>query len=265
MLLTKPMTKLQLSKAINIAVSAALTVQLILPALAQAESNLTPPTTKDASSNKQICRQAGNVNSSFSKRFTAQLGKLKSARNNRFGTLNQRWEKRDSLLTDERRRQDQNRATQFAHLEELAKTDEQKQAVKIFKDAIAAAMKTRRDALDSAITAFRDAFKKAIDDRNTAIDSAVSVYKTAVADAFAKAKTDCANSLEGKDVKTALRDALKTARDTFAADRGSVEKINTSLQDLNIARNEAIKKAWDDFDAARQAAKQELAKAFPQQ
>ena len=94
--------------------------------------------------------------------------------------------------------------------------------------------------------------------------TAVDNFKAAVDAAITKAKADCVAGIDPTIIKQAFHEAMKAGPGRALKAREDMEKLRPQLEALKKTRNEAIKKAKDDFKTALEAAKAELNAAFGQ-
>lgn len=218
--------------------------------------------TTGTNAGKVFCSKIESLAQKMEQRMTGKETRLSERRENRDNNIEERRQIRDERRAENRVKWDENREQHFAKLEEKAQTDAQKQAVETFKNAVNSAVQARRTAIDAAVQTFRQAIDQAIANRKSSADSAVSVFKNSVHTALEKAKTDCSNGITPATVRTNLRNELQTAKDKLNSDRQAIEKMN--VDDLAHQKNEAIKKAMDDFKVAIEAAREALKAAFGQ-
>jgi hypothetical protein len=183
----------------------------------------------------------------------------------RFANWQEKIGQRDADLTGLRSKWDENRAAQFAKLEEKASTDAQKQAVSEFETSVKAAISARRAAIDVAIATFREGVKNLISQRSEDVSSGFTAFSDAVKAAFDKAISDCkGTSPDAASIRTTLRSSIQEARTKFQQDRQNAPKVGGNIQSLIDARRAAVQKAMDNFKAAMETARANLKKAFPQ-
>jgi len=234
-------------KKIWVGLVVVLLVGLILPpAGAQVAGSPSPTPT---SQGKNRCELFLSVSAKIGQQVASYTNKLKDKRDEIATKLKERQTERVANKTEVRAKWDANRADHFAKLQELAQTDAQKQVILKFKQTVSAAIAAHRAAIDAANRTFEDAVKQANLSRKTSLDSAVTTFKNAVKAVYEKAQADCAAGTDTKTVRTNLKTALQSARDTLNASRQSIEAAK-SMQSLIDAHKAAIKKANDDFKAA---------------
>lgn len=225
--------------------------------------------TKERSTTQRTTTQA-NV---FCQRILASSGKLREIANkNQTEFSDKRQEqvdklrglakKRDEKIDGRREEWDARRENQFEKLDGSSTTDAQKAAVAAFKATIEAAIKTRRAAVDSALEAFRKGMEALVKEHQDSVKAAINNLKTAGDAAYAKAKADCEAGVDPATVKAELKTALDAARATFQTEMKNRDKSKEEVAALIKARNEAIKKAVDDFKAAAEKARQTLKTAL---
>ncbi len=143
----------------------------------------------------------------------------------------------------------------FAKLREGAETDEQKEAVEEFVEAIQNAIVTRRAAVDAAAAAYYDGVLALRESRKTDVLAVTGTFNAAVSAAFDAARSDCDNGVAPETVRTTLRESLASARDAFVSDLKAVEKPRDVLEPLRTTRRDAIRQANADFKAEIEAAR----------
>lgn len=222
---------------------------------------------QDSNSNNQkaqgFCNLISNLASKYDQRLANRETKLEEKRTEIEDKISQRWEERDKKLAEKRDKWDANRDKHFAKLEEKAITDEQKQALLVFKQAVTIAIAARRTAVDEAIKNFRQSVEQTKINRKTEVDNLLNSFQNAIKAAFEKAETDCANDVPPVAIRSNFQAEVRTAKDKFNTDKQELEKLQTAMETLINTKREDIKKAIDDFKAAMEAAKTEFKAVFP--
>ena len=218
----------------------------------------------DSQKAKGFCALISNLASKYDQRVANRETKLEEKRSEIENRIAERWTQRDAKLTEKRAKWDTNRDEHFAKLEEKAVTDEQKQALLVFKQAVTAAIAARRAAINEAIDDFRRGVEQAKIDRKSAADALRNTFRNSIRAAFEKAKTDCDVGVDPATIRTNFRAEVKTAKEKFESDRQELEKLQTSMETLINTRKEAIKKAIEDFKTVMETARTEFKAAFPQ-
>jgi hypothetical protein len=213
---------------------------------------------------KGICLGIDEISSGLDEGITNKNQQIESWIQNRLETMEKNRTGRDEKLTEFRINADEWRDKSWKKLEAKAETDEQKEAVRKFKEAMEEAVKARRDAIDSSIDAFRDGVDKAKNDHQEDIQKVANLYGNTVKAAFEKARLDCENGVDEKEVRTNLRTSLQAARGQLREDRAGVTKFRDAIHALVSAKKTAFEKAISDFKTAVQEAKKELQKSWPQ-
>jgi G:T-mismatch repair DNA endonuclease (very short patch repair protein) len=205
-----------------------------------------------------FCSRLENLSSETLSKMAERETKIEAARSQRQSNLGSRRQERDINLDGLRDKWEQNREEHYAKIEARLTTEDQKQALAVFKSAIEDAVTSRQTSVDRAISAFRSGIDAKISARKTAIDKAVSDFKTAVSAAYEKAEADCSGGADSRSVRQTLVASLKAAKEKYASDRREAEKIITSAEELTKVKNEAIRKAVADFKIAVEKARADL-------
>lgn len=233
-----------------------LAVSFLLPVLSMAKSD------NAGGKNKGVfCSRIENWIERVDQNLAKNQERLTNRQEERLQNLEKRRLQREEKLAEHREKWEQNREEQYTKLEEKAQTDAQKQAVLEFKQAVEAAISARKTAVDAAISTFRTGLDQLINNRKTATENARNAYRNAYQVAVQKAKDDCAAGVDANQIRTTFMAELKAGKDKYNSDRQAIEKISTKT--LVETRQDAFKKALNDFKAAIQAAKDELRAAFP--
>jgi len=212
---------------------------------------------------KGFCNSISNLASKYDQKVTDRETKLEEKRNEIQNRITNRWVERDAKLAEKRAKWDVNREEHFEKLEEKAGTDEQKQALLDFKQAVTAAITARRAAIDKAIEDFRQGVERAKIDRKSAADALGNTFRNSIQAAFQKAETDCDASVDPATIRTNFRAEVKATKEKFESDRQEMEKLQTSMEALINTRKETIKKAIDGFKTAMETAKADFEAALP--
>jgi len=212
---------------------------------------------------KGFCNSISNLTSKYDQRITDRETKLETKRVEITNRIAERWEARDEKLAEKREKWDENREEHFDKLEEKAETDEQKQAFLAFKQAVTAAIASRRAAIDKAIDDFRQGVEQAKIDRKSAADTLRNTFRNSIRAAFQKAETDCDAGVDPATIRTNFRAEVNAAKEKFETDRKEMEKLQDMMKTLINTRKEAIEKAIDDFKTAMETARTEFKAAFP--
>jgi hypothetical protein len=193
-------------------------------------------------------------------------GKLGTAFTNRTDTFTANRAQWDSELATKRAQWDQQRQTSFTKLEAKATTSAQKTAVQTYETTITNAVTTRRSANDAARDTFRTAALGVINGRQSTIEGQLATFKDAVTAAETTAQASCTSDpSQGVSNRTTFRDALKTAREAYTADRKSDSQVGDQIKTLAQTRDTTIKANDATFTATASAARQALKTAFGNQ
>lgn len=212
---------------------------------------------------KLYCDKATGLLSAVGQKLGDFNAKLQQSRIQIAARLRDGQEKRDQNLEKVRQQWADNRQRQITALDEMAKTDAQKQAIAEFKAETTKTILIRQRAVDSAIMAYRNGLSKIVSDRKAAVDLAKTALKNSAQAAASKAKADCDGGVDPQTMRQNLQESLKTAREKYTGDIQTLEKnrVEATLQ-LRTARKEAVQKAVDEFQAVMEKARTEMKAAL---
>lgn len=248
----------KIMKSLSIAIFA---IMLIAPSLVFAETSASQGDERPAPKNAFCARLTSNA-LSIQNQLSEKYGQLTERKQKRVQTFKANREDRKEKFTELRDKAKDTRAQAQDRLSKIAKTEAQKQAVQNFQTKAKTAMETRHTAVDAAMLAFRTALDKEAENRNTILTEAHNPYKTAVQTAITNAKADCATGKETGTIKTELNTALKSAKDALQTARQQLTQSKTAVEVIVKTRNEAVKKAADEFRSTMEKLRAELKTAF---
>jgi len=215
---------------------------------------------------KGFCNRVSKISSDAGQRFGNQNAKLEQKRERITERIEERRQERDQKYEEKREKWDANRAEHFAKLDEKTGTNEQKEITTEFQQAVVAAIRIRRDAVNAAIQEFRQGVEDLKIARKESIDGAIIAFRASSEAAIEKAKTDCEEEgVDPKAVQETLRNELKAAKQEYISARQEVEKVDIDMEALITAKREAIEKAQDDFKQALEDAKVAFKSDFPEE
>jgi hypothetical protein len=227
---------------------------------------------KDISSVRQtVGERQENRQDAFCERFSERAAQAATAadtiqasidkrQDGREARLNESRAKRNEALDDARSEADQRRSEMYQNLENAAVTDEQKAAVKRFKETVEAAIQTRRSTVDASIASFRSDVDGITSRRNAL--AAVSAFQSAVQTASASAKNACANGTDALTVRATFRSAIQAARQGLVSERNKTTEAGTQMDAAIAKRRAAIVSAVEAFRYQLDQARIELQAAF---
>ncbi len=204
------------------------------------------------------CERILSVSEDHSKRFSAKKDEFGQMFSDNAGAFEDRRDTRDANLNGIREKQDEARNEMYMRLEEKAKTDEEKKAVKDFRETLEEAVTDRRKAFDNAVDTFRSGVDGLVASKKTSVTGSVDDFQASVAAAFDKAKSDCSAGADPKTVRETLMTTLKNNREKLRGSAQSFEKIGDSVASLAKTRDAAFKKAADDFKSTVEKARTDL-------
>ncbi len=168
----------------------------------------------------------------------------------------------NGVLGEIRAKEDGVRSSTMVKLNARAKTTAQKAAVAKFKASMDAAVTARRAAMNAAQSAFQSSLDGMIAGRKDNDTITLTAYENAVNTALNKAKADCVGRIRETIVRDRLRAALQSAKQEFLTSRSTLESQDQQIQYYIDVRRTAVQKAFDDFKAKAEAARDELKAAF---
>ena len=258
MTLTNLPTKMISKKILTFFLGTMIVSAVLAPILILAENN------DNNQGGKAFCQKISESSAKWVERVLERETKIEAKREEINGKIEERWTKQDQRLLEKREKWDENRTDHFAKLEEKAKTDAQKQALVVFKEAASGAITARRAAINAALEAFRQGVQQAKLSRQLEIDAAKLTFKNAVTAAFETAKTNCASGTSLATVRQNLKDALIAAKEKYRSDYQEIETLQAAIDQQIESRRTAIEKAIQDFKLAMEKARNDFKAATGQ-
>ncbi|MCL5666190.1 MAG: hypothetical protein M1383_00210 [Patescibacteria group bacterium] len=212
-----------------------------------------------------FCTRLANAGAATQNRLTEKYQQVTQARQNTKDALHNRREERDQNMEQAREQAASTTKAVMQQLLERAQTEAQKQAIVQFQQQVRTAAAARKAAVDAAMEAFRKGLDAEAANRETLLQNAASKYKTAVQTALNKAQSDCQAGQDTVTAKTALNNALRAAQAELQKTKQNLDNRGGKVRTLTQTRNQAVKKAADDFKAAMEQARIQLKAAFQAQ
>ena len=239
---------------------------ILVPALILAQPKGNGNGNGNGSSNgaEGFCSRVSKISSDAGQKFGNSNAKLEQKRERIEEKIEERREERNQKYEQKREKWDDNRAEHFAKLDERAGTEEQKRIALEFQEAVNAAIRARRDAVDAAIEQFRQGVENAKIARKGSTDGAITAFRNSSEAAIGRAEVDCGQGDDPKTVQERLRNELKTAKQEYVKARQRIEGIDTDMEALITVKREAIEKAQEDFKQALEQAKNDFKADFPE-
>ena len=258
-----------ITKNFSRALAVFLLLTFLVPASALAAQSREPRPTDSAKDSERpavtrtaaVCERLDGFLSKLGQNLGNANSRLSDVKKQRTESLKERGEKNDERLNEVRHEGNGNRKDHYQKLRERAQNAEQEQAVEDFIDAVEAAVRVRKAAVDAAIEAYRKGLADASKTRTVSTETARKNFEAAIKTAQDQARTDC-QTMNSATVRARLLTALQEARKQLQADIRAANQIQTTLRGLKEARREAVKQAFDDFKTAFQAALADLKAAF---
>lgn len=249
--------KMNYKKILTIGLGGVAMMVVLAPLLVSAQNNTNQGL-------KGFCQRLSSLYPKVDQSFTNQNARLEEKRAEIQNRIKECQTERNNKLEQKRAKWDANRAEHFAKLEERAQNDAQKQALLAFHQAVTAAIKSRRAAVDAAIQNFRQGITEAIASRKTTGDEAVYTFRNSVRTAYQNAQSDCDSDLDPATIRQRLKAEIKAARGKFTSDQQQIEKLSVNMESLIAAKREAIEKANEDFRTVIEKAREDFKAAFQQ-
>jgi len=246
------------SRLFIIVISLTIITVFLVPFLILAENG------KKGEKEKTFCEYIEDVSSKVGQRITDRDAELAHKRFQTVDKINERRDRRDIKFQEKHIKWDTNRSEHFAALEEKTGTDEEKQALINLKKIISDAIIARREAVNLVIQEFRDAMDTLKTSRKTSSDQAISTYQNEIKEAFAKAKTDCADDVDPKIIRENLRNDSKEAQKSFVNNKKKVDGNKDEIEVFITVKKEATKQVIDNFKEIIQNALADFRESFPE-
>jgi hypothetical protein len=218
----------------------------------------TLPVLDDAVKAENFCKKFDSLDAKFSSSFGAHSGSLKEKEDGRVAQLKESRNGRDVKMDEKRNDWDLKDDEYYSKLESRAKNEAQLKAVATFRTAITKAVNDRRVATDAALAVYRKGVDQLLISRRTAIETLVKNYETGMKALFAKAKADCTAGVDGKKVRTNLKDGVGQVKNTFKTNRQTIEALNEKISPILAEKKQALIRADANFKAAVKRAQAEL-------
>ncbi len=205
-----------------------------------------------------VCKQLSTRQEAIKEKLVKQQGHLQETRKQRDAKLASLQQKLDKVLEDARQKNDERRATAIDNLQKIAASEEERVAVRVYHQAIDAAVETRRTAFDEAQQQFRNRLKQLMEGRAAELSASMDNYEAAIDRAFDTANTRCSNNEEKRIIRAELIRDLQAARLTYRQDKVAQANLSSGLKQLIQDRKATEKAATASFEAALKEARDEL-------
>ncbi|MFC1638765.1 hypothetical protein ACFL26_00660 [Patescibacteria group bacterium] len=214
-----------------------------------------------------VCQNIDQAVERILERTDERLARVRQQRAKRDGKLFTMREMRENGLFEARGRQDERHRQRFEILLERAEDEGVVAAVEEFLTAADEAVAARRATVDEAVVEYRAAIDELVEGRRATVDSAAESLFESVRAAAEQAQTACADGQGGADVRQALNDSIRAARQAFAAEMKGMDGLSETIRELSHAMQETVREAFDTFksdvDAAAGELKDQLAEMRP--
>lgn len=210
-----------------------------------------------------FCTNLPNTISTVGTNISNLTGKLSSARTTREQQLAADQAKWNQEIVSSRANWDQKRQTMFTKLESRAKNATQTAAVKAYETTITNAVGVRRAANDQARTTYRSAVANTIAAKRSTIDTQLASFKGNVSSAESSAQASCqATPDQGPAIRATFQAALKSARQSYSADRKSDGTVGAQIKQLAQTRDASFHSNNAAYTVTAHAAQATLKSAF---
>jgi hypothetical protein len=209
-----------------------------------------------------FCNNIDIIKNRFDQSAENVYKNLKERRDKRIENLRGYQAKRDTEITTDRNRHNQERERGYQKLEGLADTDEERAAVATFEKTLDAAVTTNRTAIDTAIKTSRDGLDQAIANHTNGAEKAAQDFRSKTDAAFKQAASDCTKNVSLDTIRQHLKSVLTEARKTFVATIEDIAAFRSIQEDLRNTRNASLKSAEETFEKTADQARADLKKAF---
>ncbi len=252
------------NKVIKTIAAGAVAMQFMFPVVAAAQDNGDEPTMRPPGRAREqiidrVCEAISGQTERIEQRIVDQQDRLAEKRANRDANLIEHQDKRLDRMVELRSAYDERHTERLELL--LSKTDDADvtAAINEFEDALQVALSARRAAYDAAIEKYRAGVDAAVASHRSKVDAAGDQLNAAISAAVANAEAAC----EGEEVdlaaiRTAMRDAIKAAREQFRTSMDGLTSLGDEIQSLVDARNVEFEAARDAFRSSVEAARDKL-------
>jgi len=210
----------------------------------------------------KMCENIASQADKITARVEDREVRYEERRTERLEKMETRRIERDETLDEHREEADESREEYYGNLENRAQTDEQEAAINEFIKTIEAAVDERRVTVDTIISEFRDGVDQAVSDHKTALDGLIDILNEDIKMAAETAKTACKNGDDPKEVRQAMREDMKAARDTYKEAKSEITKVGTGVSALAEVKRSEIDEAMNTFREVAETARETLQKAF---
>ncbi|MCK5592140.1 MAG: hypothetical protein KAI72_09315 [Candidatus Pacebacteria bacterium] len=179
-----------------------------------------------------ICERTENVTERIENRFKNMEEMINEKRERIQERVENRHEEQKQSREKLRERVQEQREEPFAEMREQAETKEQQEAVETYITTVTNAYELHDSNATAVLNESRNADKLTLQ-YYTVISDALSEYETTILEAVEKAKKDCENDVDIKDIRDELREINNQARNTYRETKGnSADSIKDEIQTI---------------------------------
>lgn len=208
-----------------------------------------------------FCSRIDSIRSKFNEEINNKTAKFGDRKNNRFTSLQEKWDKRDEERNIHLENQDKRIQERYDALMYKADTDLKKEAVNKFKEDVASAISKRRESINEAVSLFREGISDLVNNKFTGIDGNVVTLTSGINSLISDAKFKCENGEDGVLIRTQIKDGIKHQYEEFRKGRSDLA-IKADIEKLSEARKQAIAQAIAQFKTDMDNAQKALKLAF---
>ncbi len=136
--------------------------------------------------------------------------------------------------------------------------EEKQEAILAFGEEIEQAMETRREKVDQARETFKNRIRAEIQTRKTDIDDFLDNSLSEIKNKFQLAKQNCEAGGDSQTIRNTVRASLENKKEEFSEQKVRIENQGDEVSLAVRERNEAIKKANEEFQLALKEAQEKL-------
>lgn len=217
------------------------------------------------STNPLICNRMDELSNKIEKNLSNKQQALDKRRNEQSKKIQNNHDNKTAEITKLRNQWDKNRSNHYDKLNEKATTQEQKDAIEQFKNAIESAVAKRRATFDQATQDYRDTIDYAINNKQNGIDQVVSIYKTNIGLAKDQLNQDCQQNKTDSEIRSKFNKSIEEAKNALNGNVNGVDQIALQVNQAKQARASILNQSVQEFRSTVESAKLKLQTALSQQ
>ena len=211
-----------------------------------------------------VCSRLGEFSANREARWNEMDNKLENKRQEKTQEMEKKRSEAEQKMEQKRTDLDTKRLAGYEKLNSIATTDEQKQAVAEFKEAVETAVNLRRAVIEEANSARQNQMEQLMNEHKNTVEARNNSFREEVKNAEGALKEKCnAGDVDFAQMRAQLQAQIKEARDRYKQNKNETAPIGDSVKEINSAHKDAVQKAIEDFKNALAVAKSSLKSAFP--